>query len=466
MDRVENKSPYGDCDMEYRKFLFRVWPFALTTNVLTARKICHAKCPDGWTVTPHADKCVKLFEEKKTWKEASEACGAGAQLVHIGNPRLKSFALNIIRNRYREVTNFWVGMTYGNGSDVFTSLHENEKTDKRPHADVCSMVTHDPEVLTGCQEKQGFICETQPTDCWNLDECVASVFRDKYHTNIDLILHFIGQAAYQLPRLCSALSECFGRHRRSDLCTSNKLTYEIQGFVNTFCTNYGQHLLNNAFKRCDLRQYRFLLGGLSEAMDRKAPIDDRAGNEELCHVLHSARLCFENYQHLCQSETFVDSFSTGLEVWDYVCSEGIELLGLEKKEAKNYQDLYKSMLHLQEDFITGFYEALSPSDRDFFQFHFADPFVSISEDLWRNLSDTEFTGMLEMVRWWKRSRSANHNVTKAWHSIWLKAMGEKGEYVSTMDHAWTSGFDLPHVIQTSKLYICPGSLQFQRWQPR
>ncbi|GFR98184.1 macrophage mannose receptor 1 [Elysia marginata] len=163
MNEVEFRMPLDNCDMEYRKFLFRSWPFALRPKFVAARKICHAKCPDGWSLTPDADHCLKLFEEEKNWNDASLACGVESQLAHIGNPQIKSFVLGLIENLASGVRDFWTAATYGNGSNIFTTFDENKRMYNNPRADVCSMVSPSAVVLAGCQKRQGFICETPPT---------------------------------------------------------------------------------------------------------------------------------------------------------------------------------------------------------------------------------------------------------------------------------------------------------------
>ncbi|GFR98176.1 macrophage mannose receptor 1-like [Elysia marginata] len=149
------------------------------------------------------------------------------------------------------------------------------------------------------------------------------------------------------------------------------------------------------------------------------------GLQDFCDLQDSARLCVYHYQHLCQSETFVESFIAGLDVWDYICSKGKEPLDLEMNDEYHDSYLYKSMEFLHVEYVAGFYESLSPSDRDFVRFHTVDPFVVFSRTLRRKIEETEFYGMLRMNKFWISSEHASYNVTKTWHDIWLKVMGEK-----------------------------------------
>ena len=51
-----------------------------------------ASCPTGWTENPHSGTCIKLYDEKKSWKEARGKCKEdGADLVKIVDDSMNQF---------------------------------------------------------------------------------------------------------------------------------------------------------------------------------------------------------------------------------------------------------------------------------------------------------------------------------------------------------------------------------------
>ena len=54
--------------------------------------VCQASCPTGWTENPHSGKCIKLYDEMKSWGQARGACKDDeADLVKIVDEKMNQF---------------------------------------------------------------------------------------------------------------------------------------------------------------------------------------------------------------------------------------------------------------------------------------------------------------------------------------------------------------------------------------
>ena len=51
-----------------------------------------ATCPSGWIESTHSGKCIKLYEDKKSWTDARAVCqAAGGDLVKIVDDSMNQF---------------------------------------------------------------------------------------------------------------------------------------------------------------------------------------------------------------------------------------------------------------------------------------------------------------------------------------------------------------------------------------
>ncbi|KAK3741907.1 hypothetical protein RRG08_015124 [Elysia crispata] len=214
-----------------------------------------ARCPDGWSLTPSSDNCIKLFDEDKSWNDARRACVKKYHLSHlirITDPRIGSFISNFISQHENGMNKFWVekSLNHREVTEVYKRRHKILQTEYSPEhtSEDCLMMSNSTLYSTDCNYKLGYICETSAEDCSDLTECINRTLSGSLVGTMDLIHYFMKNGAGQLAQVCVQLAECW--EGRDPLCTNDKHNQEIKGLMDTLCSQVGWDLIDKAQKQC------------------------------------------------------------------------------------------------------------------------------------------------------------------------------------------------------------------------
>ncbi|KAK3733656.1 hypothetical protein RRG08_003989 [Elysia crispata] len=242
-----------NCKTKYGELLFNIWLVSLKGNVVALRKKCHARCPDGWSLTPSSDNCIRLFDEDKNWNEARRACFKKyhlAHLIRITDPRKISFVFDFIAERENGMKKFWIKNVSNprEVTGVYKPLFKIPQTEYRHASEDCLMMSNSTLYSTYCSYKFGYICETPAEDCSHLTRCINHIFGGSLAGKMDLIYYFMKNGAGQLAQVCVQLAECWERH--GPLCASEKHNQEIKVFMDALCSQVGWDLIDKAHKQC------------------------------------------------------------------------------------------------------------------------------------------------------------------------------------------------------------------------
>ncbi|GFN98043.1 macrophage mannose receptor 1 [Plakobranchus ocellatus] len=100
---------------------------ALFASFLVNIRASTGSCDAGWSESPSSKSCIKIFEMKKSWSDARNACQQlEGDLVTIRNKDMMSFIMDQIWRQGLKDSIFWIGL-HETHENRWSWLEENEE---------------------------------------------------------------------------------------------------------------------------------------------------------------------------------------------------------------------------------------------------------------------------------------------------------------------------------------------------